>query len=259
MKDYSQTEIEKKNFILHFKENEDSLFVTFAGEKEPFVVPKSYREILLKQMREQVLNSDNFKSDKLLKKRIYKFGAALFAILTIIIGISLGNITDIVNVLLLMIPFGVSAYSFAKIIQINSMLKDLEKNKRFLEMEESLNTNARKTNVLANVSSRTKRMIEKAPEYRRIFDINSFESFPFNDLEQIMVNIKRNETFGFVYSEEGNSPGTAPLTVKNIKTDTDKKDYSFRHIPSEGISLEVSMEKEVSESKPKTLSLKPNK
>ena len=204
MKDYSVNEEERKDFVLGFEETEDELYVNFAGEKEPWPLPneEKNRQKLLDKMHDQVQNSGKFERNNILNKYVYMISTITCMLLAIFSSLITLKSFNVFNISLISFLGAFSVASFVGYIKANSKLKDLRKNKAFIEMEEELNSNIRKdNNTLANVSSKTKGVIEEAPEGRPVFDINSFNNVSFKDLEQMKANIDRNKRFGFVYDE----------------------------------------------------------
>ncbi len=87
---------------------------------------------------------------------------------------------------------------------ISSKLKirDIEKNKMFIENEEILKDNTKiNQNALVNVSKKTQELVASTPEEKPIFTLNSIDKISYKDLKQILENIKREQRFGFDYSE----------------------------------------------------------
>lgn len=203
MKDYSLTKVEKENFVLGFEETEDTLYVDFSGEKEEWPLPnkEDNRRKILYKMHNQVQNSGKFERNKVGEKFGYMISTTLCTFLVIFGLITLREF-NAYNVSLMSIFGTFSVVSFVGYVRTSLVLKDLRKNKIFIEMEKELNSNIRKNNnTLANVSSKTKKVVKETPEGRPVFDINSFNNVPFKDLEQMKANIDRNKKFGFVYDE----------------------------------------------------------
>jgi len=150
-------------------------------------------------------------------------------IMTIISGIvcsilisKIGKITgeevikEIVLKLCTAITGGFTALCSIRYVNAKTLLKDLRKNKRFLAIKDTLNSNVRTNrNVLSNTSSKTKMMVAKTPEEKEVFNINSFNNVPYKDLIKIMDNIERSERFGFDY-ENVDIP-SKPKTRKRVR------------------------------------------
>lgn len=203
MKDYSTSEEERKDFVLGFDViDSDEIIVRFA-KGESWIIPYSEEneQILIEKMRKQVDNSVQFERNKVGEKFGYMI-STISCIILVILSLIILRDFNAYNVSLMSIFGTFSVISFVGYVRASLVLKDLRKNKIFIEMEKELNSNIRRNNnTLANVSNRTKRMIDTVPEDRPVFDINSFNYVRFEDLEQIMENVDRNKRFGFVYDE----------------------------------------------------------
>lgn len=219
MKDYSVGLEEQKKFILGFREKKDNIIVKFANSVKN-IIPnnKSNKQKLLDKMKKQVDNSGNFEVDKKIQRKEYIKCAKFLVIPTIaflILGIALfASVSTSVGFISLMCAaLSGSALTgmIINILHINSLLADLDRNRNFIKIEDTLNNTVRKNvNILSNTSSKTKKMVASTSDDEPIFDINSFNNVPYRDLTQIMENIERDEFFGFDYetSQEVDKPKT---------------------------------------------------
>lgn len=208
MKDYSIDLVEQKDFILDFDVDDNGkIIVNFAnGLKWPLPYNEKNINLILDKMRNQVEASNKFTEKKKKEKAgfvaytILSFGgAALMATF----GLFYSNVlaVDIFSYAMAVFFAGTGVYGVSRMARVNSVLKDLAKNKWFLSVEEKLNKSIRKEeNALINVSKYTKETIQDISEDVQVFNINSFNYVPFKDLEQIMDNVSRNERFGFDYT-----------------------------------------------------------
>lgn len=205
MKDYSMNCNDREYFILGYNidEKHDTIIVNFAnGEK--WVVP--YNDIneskLIEKMEKQVKDSEKF----YLKQEKKSRNASMFCCFSVIAVAFLFMIDiDWINPYLLyslVSVFGLaSLFSFVRASKSEGKLDDLDKNMNFLEIQEKLNNNIRKRNqnILVNTSKKTRDIVNNTSEDKPVFNINSFNYVPYSDIEQIMLNIERNERFGFDY------------------------------------------------------------
>lgn len=205
MKDYSLNKEDKKNFILGYVPDDNgNLSVNFAeGESWNIPYTEKNEEILLNKMKEQVKKSDEFyekAKNKREKNSTRGVGMVLLSILMLTFTFY-GKVTLFVSLASL---FGIISIPFiVKSVKLSSVLADLEKNRKFIKMEDELNKNlSYEKNGLANVSKKTKDVIEEFQDEEHIFNINSFNYVPFKDLEQIMENVERNSIFGFEYDDD---------------------------------------------------------
>lgn len=219
MKDYSMTSEERKDFVLGFNITEEGkIKAKYAEGGEPWPIPynETNEQILLKKMEDQVRNSSNF--ERKMKKVVSTCKTISIDLLWG--GMFLGSLA-VLGVPLPFILLGASvciSSIIPFIISINAKikLKDLESNKRFLEIKDELNKNVRNNNnALVNVSNKTKKIINNFPENRPIFDINSKDYISSKDMETIIENIARNERFGFDYTNEEQI--TRPKTKKRTR------------------------------------------
>lgn len=205
MKDYSMNYNDREYFILGYDidEKHDTIIVNFAnGEK--WVVP--YNDIneskLIEKMEKQVKDSEKF----YLKQNKINNNAPVLSFLSILASFGLRVIgVGWINPYLLYslwTLFGLSSIiNLIRAFKSKSKLDDLDKNMNFLEIQEKLNNNIRKRNqnVLVNTSKKTRDIVNNTSEDKPVFNINSFNYVPYSDIEQIMLNIERNERFGFDY------------------------------------------------------------
>lgn len=210
MKDYSVSLEEQKDFILGFDvDGKGKIIVNFAnGLKWPLPYNEANINLILNKMREQVVETDKFteiKEHQKVKFATYTIlsfvASAMFASFGLFVFSGLA--VDIVSYVIAGVLAGMGGCNFYRTTNISAVLKDLTKNKWFLDAEEELNKSIRKEeNALINVSKYTQDVIQDMPEDMKVFDINSFNHVPFKDLEQIMDNIARNERFGFDYTSD---------------------------------------------------------
>lgn len=216
MKDYSMNLEERKKFILGYKIKKGLMKVKYAlGFKDNIQHNEENEKIVLGKMKEQVSKIDG---EKFIKKEkdniccclslgiVAAVGSIVIFSSDIVSGMEIfSNIVGYICAIggILLIPKG--------FISLNR-LHDYKKNKRFVEIEEEINKNVRKhENMLVNVSTKTKKLVNSTPENKPIFNINSFNYVPNRDLEQIMENIERDEYFKYKY-EETSVKETKPKT-----------------------------------------------
>ena len=183
MKDYSLNEEERKNFILNYTKEEETITVNFADGSN-YTIPntESNENKLEGKMIEQVANSKERKHKAISSTGIAIVIIFLFTAASLNGAYWLGNMPQINEIALVNIPM------FAKIIKNNSLLRDIEKNKFFVKNQEVINRGLNNTNVLVN---------SNVPE-KEIITINDMDySYKYNELKQIVANTERQETFSF--------------------------------------------------------------
>ena len=215
MKDYSLNEKDRKDFVLDYKITKDGKIVVRLAKGEPLVLPynEQNEQILLDKMEEQVAkaSSDEKKMVENKNKYLKWFYRMLGSIGVSTLVILASDIVFVDTIFALLLSFS-AIYGVVSIVEfahLGSVLEDLKRNKRFLEIQKKINDNVRSNNnVLNNVSSYTKNAIKKTSDKKPMFNINSFDKYPYDDFEIIMENIERDERFGFDYTESKKNRGT---------------------------------------------------
>lgn len=204
MKDYSLNEEERKSFVLNYdKLSESSISVNFADGKIYFIPNTESNENKLEsKMIEQASNCDG-KISKLHGSNAINTLLILTVITLISVGIFSSNINGATIVSkLIMTLFASSIVNipmFTNIIINNNLLRDIKKNKFFVEHQEVINRGLNNTNVLANSDVKVKQADDS-----KTITINDIDyNYSFNDLKTIVDNANKEEYFEFdTFSEE---------------------------------------------------------
>lgn len=207
MKDYELDKKKKGLFILNYEVKDNKIIVNYAnGDSVSIDKTEENIKILDKSMREQVNLSDNFykKCEKSLS--IYSIASVLAFIASLLsIGVFYFNPSGftLIHQILLGLGMGVTlASGGAAVINLNK-IKDVIKNKEFLEIENKLNEKVKENeNMLYNTHRVTKNIVSKSNDREVVFTINNIDKVPFSDLDRIMSNIEREEKFNFEYPEK---------------------------------------------------------
>jgi len=207
MKDYELDKKKKGLFILNYEIKGDKIVVHYAnGDSVSIDKTEENIKILDKSMREQVNLSDNFykKCEKSLS--LYSIASVLAGIASILsIGVFYFNPSafSLFHQIALGLGIGVTlASGGAAVINLNK-IKDVIKNKEFLEIENKLNEKVKENeNMLYNTHRVTKNIVSKSYDREIVFTINNIDKVPFSDLDRIMSNIEREEKFNFEYPEK---------------------------------------------------------
>lgn len=210
MKDYSMNEEERKYFIRYFKSDKKGNIITYFANRVKHVSSDNIQneKTILSKMEEQVKNSDGcFK--KYERKRFNSKGCALIfgfcfgLVLSLLKLVGTADaMTDILARIFIGFSGAITVISTIQYVSAKIMLDDLKKNRKFMEIKDELNSNVRSNeNMLIKTSCKTRKMVEDTRDNEPVFNINSLNSVPFKDLEQIMVNIQREKRFNFVYNE----------------------------------------------------------
>ena len=188
MKDYSLNEEERKNFILNYTKEEETITVNFADGSN-YTIPNTESNENKLEGKMIVANSKERKHKAISSTGIAIVIIFLFTAASLNGAYWLGNMPQINEIALgLGIAAVVNIPMFAKIIKNNSLLRDIEKNKFFVKNQEVINRGLNNTNVLVN---------SNVPE-KEIITINDMDySYKYNELKQIVANTERQETFSF--------------------------------------------------------------
>ncbi|MGM9876658.1 MAG: hypothetical protein ACI310_05470 [Bacilli bacterium] len=207
MKDYSLNDDERKNFVLNYDKTDESITVNFAGGNS-YVIPntESNENKLESKMIEQVLNCDD-KESRLKKSNTISVLFTVAAIILASIGLSIINGITIINKLIISIVAGIVLSIPVFIVNVivnNKLLKDIKKNKFFVEHQEVINRGLNNTNVLANSDVKVKQTDDS-----KTITINDIDyNYSFNDLKTIVDNANREEHFEFDTFPEEERPKT---------------------------------------------------
>lgn len=209
MKDYSLNETDRKDFVLDFDVTKDGkIIVNYAnGKKIPLPYNQKNEQILIQKMEEQVKMASSDEKKYIDKKDKYINNFYRMLIISVlsaaIILVNEAVWLDSIYALALSFSAIYGVASIARNIHYRNLLEDLQKNKRFLEIQDKINENIRSNqNVLVDVSKNTREVIKSFPLEKEVFNVNSFNFVPECDLETIIENIERNERFGFDYTEQ---------------------------------------------------------
>lgn len=186
VKDYTLNEEEKSSFILNYKKVNDKVIIKYADGR-PFVMPYTIEleKELLRRMKNQVLNTE--KTQEKLRKERRKF-TCFALIITILLAVVL--MADIVvskgiGVILINIILGGTflTYCGLKINEQNKILKDIEKNRTFIENEDLLRTKIHEEmGIYTDTKKITKKFIKEISMMNQ--ELKTLES----DIEKLNIN-----------------------------------------------------------------------
>lgn len=198
MKDYSLNEEERKSFVLNYdKLSESSISVNFADGKIYFIPNTESNENKLEgKMIEQVSNCGG-KISKLHRLNAINTLLIMTVITLISIGIFSINVNGVTIISKLFMTLFASSIvnipMFTNIIINNNLLRDIKKNKFFVEHQEVINRGLNNNNVLANSDVKFKQT-----EDSKTITINDIDyNYSFNDLKTIVDNANKEEYFEF--------------------------------------------------------------
>ncbi len=151
-------------------------------------------------MKNQVNRSDDheYEQEKRFSRSVILAILNFFGLVTFSILLATGMTINIIFIIILIIFESTDIYDM---INSKLIIKDIKKNKMFVDYEEILSDNNKiNQNVLSNTSSKTQELVSSIPEQKTIFNLNNIDKISYKDLKQILENIKREEKFDFDYS-----------------------------------------------------------
>ena len=195
MKDYSLNDEERKSFVLNYSKEEETITANFA-DGSSYTVPntENNENKIEGKMIEQVVSS------KGKEKKLVNSNTANILLICVVTIASIVGVLSIKNIpTIKAIAFAIGAATtlnmpmLIKLAKNNSILKDIQKNRYFVNNQEVINRGITNTNVLAN--SNTK---------EEIITINDIDySYNYDKLKQIVENTERQEQFNFdTFSKE---------------------------------------------------------
>ena len=205
MKDYSLNYEDSKTFILNYKIEDNQIIVNLASGEE-YIIPYSLEneKKLLEQMKEQVIDSDVFKSKQ--EKRFsvaWKWAiwsGAMLVFNAVVLATGSSSLPIVNGICAGWFVFD-TTYRVYSMIDSKKKIKDVNKNRMFLNNEELLNEKVKSNqNILSNTNTKTKELVASTPEDAQVFSLNTMDKIKYQELKTILENIKRDEQFGFEYS-----------------------------------------------------------
>lgn len=195
MKDYSLNDEERKSFVLNYSKEEGTITANFA-DGSSYTVPntENNENKIEGKMIEQVVSSKE-KEKKLVNSNTANILLICVVTITSIVGVlSIKNIPTIKA-----IAFAIGAATtlnmpmLIKLAKNNSILKDIQKNRYFVNNQEVINRGITNTNVLANSNTKEEIITINDIDYR----------YNYDELKQIVENTERQEQFNFdTFSKE---------------------------------------------------------
>ena len=190
MKDYTLDKLAQEKFIKNYKVKNDKIIINLAS-KEKYVIPytKENEEKVLTKMEEQV-NNARIKPIGIINKFLVgvSYGALALALYLSIVETA---------ILYFVVAFGLSSFFTYQLVSNQVKVKDLEKQRFFLDNRKLINDNVKKSpNMTLGLDKKIVTQIEHSDE-QKIFDINLIDSYSLDDLKKLKRNILRFEEFSF--------------------------------------------------------------
>lgn len=195
MKDYSLNDEERKNFVLNYTKEEETITANFA-DGSSYTVPntENNENKIEGKMIEQVVSS------KGKEKKLVNSNTANILLICVVTIASIVGVLSIKNIpTIKAIAFAIGAATtlnmpmLIKLAKNNSILKDIQKNRYFVNNQEVINRGITNTNVLANSNTKEEIITINDIDYR----------YNYDELKQIVENTERQEQFNFdTFSKE---------------------------------------------------------
>lgn len=209
MKNYTNDFNESSKFITKFVQKGDHIKI-YLGDKTTYLVPNTEENItkIINIMKEQL---EKYKDTKSLKNKINKsfLISAIFFIISILIKAgNIFNMSQIFNVSIISASLGISVLEMFKVIKLNNIIKDKDKNLYFIKNEKIFNEWVNNTNIKTNSTRKINKVIEKN---NNSLDINNIDSLTKNDLLNLKLIIEFEKLANFNQFENK----SLKLTKKN--------------------------------------------
>ena len=195
MKDYSLNDEERKSFVLNYSKEEETITANFA-DGSSYTVPntENNENKIEGKMIEQVVSS------KEKEKKLVNSNTANILLICVVTIASIVGVLSIKNIpTIKAIAFAIGAATtlnmpmLIKLAKNNSILKDIQKNRYFVNNQEVINRGITNTNVLANSNTKEEIITINDIDYR----------YNYDELKQIVENTERQEQFNFdTFSKE---------------------------------------------------------
>lgn len=205
MKDYSLNYDDSKTFILNYKIEYNRIIVNLASGEEYIISYLSENEKkLLEKMKEQVLDSDLFKSKQekrfSLAWKLAIWNGTMLVFNTVLLATRSSSLPIVNGICAGWFVFD-TIYRVYSMVDSKKKIKDVNKNRMFLNNEELLNEKIKlNQNILSNTNTKIKELVASTPKDTQVFSLNTMDKIKYQELKTILENIKRDEQFGFEYS-----------------------------------------------------------
>lgn len=195
MKNYSQSDLDAKQFILSYELEQGKIFVKLAsGEIYSIPYTRENEKNVIARMEKQAREAQ--------PKELKMLDKIMSVTQPLILPISIINFMNNGGwfyAFLLGIILSGAIYYPIKVIKNVLQKKDIKKMNYFLNVKEELNENIEKSeNLKLGISKKAAKEIElQSSKKQEVFNINNIDNYSLNDLKTIRENIKRMISFGF--------------------------------------------------------------
>lgn len=220
LKNYAENAEEKETFILNYDDTSDESNISLnlaSGEKH--LIPKTDRnlEIIESKMEEQVADARSTSRETMAQISYHRTWGIILSVATFIILLDFNRNVDITTLPQLLVSILFHGMTFAglgvpgiRMLYLahknSSKIKDIKKHELFMKNRNILNSpDMLNEYTLQKTSAKTRKVIEKQTEENKApFTFNSLDKISYNDLNQIMNNIKLNKNLGIDLADPSN-------------------------------------------------------
>ena len=203
MRDYTETDFQKKSFIMRYKINDRNLEIEYADGEIQILPYTEHNEImLLERMKKQVLSYPNFKDNAKLDRVFFRikkylclggaaFGTVVLANLGVIaLSVGLAGVGFVpaltINGLMILVMKKYYDASDDEIIKINDAMRDYDKSMFYIH-NEKIFTDERmnRPDVINKTPTRVKKIVTSSPLLDEIpaININSISDLSMKELK----------------------------------------------------------------------------
>ena len=195
MKDYTLNKEDERTFILNYEVKDNKIIVNFAsGKKYEVPYTEEDEKIILTLMKEQVNNTEKF--EKTAKKKlkvttgwiIYSIVNIVFDATILLTGSSTAPAVQVICGSLLILSGTLETYA---LVDIKTKLKDLKKNKLFLNYEDLFKSKEKTDDDI----------LTEEEIVRETITLNDIDKMSYNEVKEMVDIAIFNDDIGLNFTE----------------------------------------------------------
>lgn len=195
MKDYTLNKEDERTFILNYEVKDNKIIVNFAsGKKYEVPYTEEDEKIILTLMKEQVNNTEKF--EKTAKKKlkvttgwiIYSIVNIVFDATILLTGSSTAPAVQVICGSLLILSGTLETYA---LVDIKTKLKDLKKNKLFLNYEDLFKSKEKTDDDI----------LTEEEIVRETITLNDIDKMSYNEVKEMVDIAIFNDDIGLDFTE----------------------------------------------------------
>ena len=195
MKDYTLNKEDERTFILNYEVKDNKIIVNFAsGKKYEVPYTEEDEKIILTLMKEQVNNTEKF--EKTAKKKlkvttgwiIYSIVNIVFVATILLTGSSTAPAVQVICGSLLILSGTLETYA---LVDIKTKLKDLKKNKLFLNYEDLFKSKEKTDDDI----------LTEEEIVRETITLNDIDKMSYNEVKEMVDIAIFNDDIGLNFTE----------------------------------------------------------